>query len=64
MHSYIDFLEMEVLCNTDTRNFRAISHSANCSTELTARLQGTFALQGGYVISAAWLKADASDPEQ
>lgn len=56
VHSYIDFLEMEVLCDFGTQEFGAISHSASCPVELAARLNGRFTTESGYVISAAWLK--------
>ncbi len=56
MHSYIDFLEMEVLYDRGTNGFAAISHTASCPAELAARLKGRFTTDFGYVISAAWLK--------
>jgi 4'-phosphopantetheinyl transferase EntD len=56
IHSYIDFLEMEVLYDRGTHEFAAISHSASCPAELAARLEGRFKTEFGYVISAAWLK--------
>jgi 4'-phosphopantetheinyl transferase EntD len=55
-HTYIDFLEMEVRYDMDTKHFIAVSHCTNCPDELTRQLEGRFVIESGYVISAAWLK--------
>ena len=55
-HTYIDFLEMEVRYDMDTKQFVAVSHCANCPAELTQQLAGRFVIDSEYVISAAWLK--------
>jgi len=62
--SYIDFLEMEVQYNMDTKQFIAVSHCANCPDELTKQLEGRFVIHSGYVISAAWLKQTRIGPQQ
>jgi 4'-phosphopantetheinyl transferase EntD len=53
---YIDFREMEIITAAASSTFRAYSRTVNCPQQMAGRLNGRFAVQAGYVISAAWVR--------
>jgi len=52
---YIDFLEMEVILDTEAQLFSAQPRAARLDADLIARLQGRYKLQPQLVVSAAWI---------
>jgi 4'-phosphopantetheinyl transferase EntD len=52
---YIDFLEMEVILDTEAQTFSAQPRAARLDADLIARLQGRYKFHSQLVVSAAWI---------
>jgi 4'-phosphopantetheinyl transferase EntD len=55
VEDYIDFLEMEVVLDTQAQIFSANSRAARLDTDLVARLQGRYKFHSELIISTAWI---------
>ena len=55
LHTYVDFLDMQVHIDRDRNSWAATSQTHKCPAELANQLTGRWSVRNGLVISSAWL---------